>query len=141
MKKAELLKVLDEKIKYIKCDPYYHEKVKLKKVLDGLIYIRDELPILYDRVEDGEVLPNEFEILSKKQFDLVEQCSEFYKKDDVKRCSDVMKALFSNIVDFELLYDENVIKMAEVTLHGCPNVYIIYFEDVLEEKSSSLISS
>ena len=45
-----------------------------------------------------------------------------------------MKALFSNIVDFELLYDENVIKMAEVTLHGCPNVYIIYFEDVFRRK-------
>ena len=134
MKKAELLKVLDEKIKYIKCDPYYHEKVKLKKILEGLIYIKDELSILYDRVEDGEVLPNEFEILSKKQFDLVEQCSELYKKDDLKRRSDVMKALFSNIVDFELLYDENVIKMAEVTLQGCPNVYIIYFEDVFRRK-------
>lgn len=122
MKKAELLTVLDEKIEYIKCVPYYKEKGKLKKILDGLIYIRDELSILYDRVEDGEVLPNEFEILSKKQFDLVEQCSEFYKKDDLKRRSDVMKALFSNIVDFDLLYDEDVIKMAEVTLHGCPNV-------------------
>lgn len=130
MTKAELLKVLDEKIEYIKCVPYYNEKVKLKKILEGLIYIRDELSILYDRVEDGEVLPNEFEILSKKQFDLVEQCSEFSKMDDLKRHSDVMKALFSNIIDFELLYDENVIKIARVSLYGCPNVYIIYFEDV-----------
>ena len=134
MKEKEFVDVLNEKIKYIEGIPYYNDKVKLKKVLDGLIYIRDELPILYDRVEDGEVLPNEFEILSKKHFDLVEQCSEFYKKDDVKRRSDVMKALFSNIVDFELLYDENVIKMAEVALHGCPNVYIIYFEDVFRRR-------
>ncbi|MFR3155407.1 MAG: hypothetical protein ACLTON_00395 [Christensenellales bacterium] len=134
MKEKEFVDVLNEKIKYIEGIPYYNDKVKLKKILDGLLYIRDELSILYDRVEDGEVLPNEFEILSKEQFDLVEQCSEFYKKDDVKRCSDVMKALFSNIVDFELLYDENVIKMAEVTLHGCPNVYIIYFEDVFRRK-------
>lgn len=130
MTKAELLKVLDEKIEYIKCVPYYNEKVKLKKILEGLIYIKDELPILYDKVEDGEFVPNEFEILSKKQFDLVKQCSEFSKMDDLKRHSDVMKALFSNIIDFELLYDENVIKIARVSLYGCPNVYIIYFEDV-----------
>ena len=134
MKEKEFVDVLNEKIKYIEGIPYYNDKVKLKKILDGLLYIRDELSILYDRVEDGEVLTNEFEILSKEQFDLVEQCSEFYKKDDVKRCSEVMKALFSNIVDFELLYDENVIKMAEVTLHGCHNVYIIYFEDVFRRK-------
>lgn len=102
--------------------------------MEGLIYIKDELPILYDKVEDGEVLPNEFEILSKKQFDLVKKCSEFSKMDDLKRRSDVMKALFPNIVDFEILYDENVIKMAEVTLYGCPNVYIIYFEDVFRKK-------
>lgn len=89
---------------------------------------------MYDKVEDGEVLPNEFEILSKKQFDLVKKCSEFSKMDDLKRRSDVMKALFPNIVDFEILYDENVIKMAEVTLYGCPNVYIIYFEDVFRKK-------
>lgn len=134
MKKAELLNILNKKINQLKSNPFCDDNMKVKKLLDGLIYIRDELPILYDRVEDGEVLPNEFEILSKKQFDLVEQCSEFYKKDDLKRRSDVMKALFSNIVDFELLYDENVIKMAEVTLHGCPNVYIIYFEDVFRRK-------
>lgn len=130
MTKAKLLKVLNEKIKYIKCVPNYNEKVKLKKILEGLIYIKDELPILYDKVEDGEFVPNEFEILSKKQFDLVKQCSEFSKMDDLKRHSDVMKALFSNIIDFELLYDENVIKIARVSLYGCPNVYIIYFEDV-----------
>lgn len=134
MKKAELLNILNKKINQLKSNPFCDDNMKVKKLLDGLIYIRDELSILYDRVEDGEVLPNEFEILSEKQFDLVEQCSEFYKKDDLKRRSDVMKALFSNIVDFELLYDENVIKMAEVTLHGCPNVYIIYFEDVFRRK-------
>ena len=134
MKKAELLNILNKKITQLKSNPFCDDNMKVKKLLDGLIYIRDELSILYDRVEDGEVLPNEFEILSEKQFDLVEQCSEFYKKDDLKRRSDVMKALFSNIVDFELLYDENVIKMAEVTLHGCPNVYIIYFEDVFRRK-------
>lgn len=134
MTKAELLKVLDEKIEYIKGIPYYNEKVKLKKILEGLIYIKDELPILYDRVEDGEFVPNEFEILSKKQFDLVKQCSEFSKMDDLKRHSDVMKALFSNIIDFELLYDENVIKIARVSLYGCPNVYIIYFEDVFRRR-------
>ncbi len=134
MKKAELLNILNKKINQLKSNPFCDDNMKVKKLLDGLIYIRDELSILYDRVEDGEVLPNEFEILSEKQFDLVEQCSEFYKKDDLKRHSDVMKALFSNIVDFELLYDENVIKMAEVTLHGCPKVYIIYFEDVFRRK-------
>lgn len=134
MNAKEFVDVLNEKIKYIKCVPYYNEKVKLKKILEGLIYIKDELPILYDKVEDGEVLPNEFEILSKKQFDLVKQCSEFSKMDDLKRRSDVMKALFSNIIDFELLYDEAVIKMAGVTLYGCPNVYIIYFEDVFRKK-------
>lgn len=134
MTKAKLLKVLNEKIKYIKCVPNYNEKVKLKKILEGLIYIKDELPILYDKVEDGEFVPNEFEILSKKQFDLVKQCSEFSKMDDLKRHSDVMKALFSNIIDFELLYDENVIKIARVSLYGCPNVYIIYFEDVFRRK-------
>lgn len=134
MKKAELLNVLDEKIEYIKGIPYYNGKVKLKKILDGLIYIKGELSILYDRIEDGEVIPNEFEILSKKQFDLVKQCSEFSKMDDLKRRSDVMKALFSNVIDFELLYDEAVIKMAGVTLYGCPNVYIIYFEDVFRKK-------
>ena len=134
MKKAELLNILNKKINQLKSNSFCDDNMKVKKLLDGLIYIRDELSILYDRVEDGEVLPNEFEILSEKQFDLVEQCSEFYKKDDLKRRSDVMKALFSNIVDFELLYDENVIKMAEVTLHGCPNVYIIYFEDVFRRK-------
>lgn len=137
MTKAELLKVLDEKIEYIKGITYYNEKVKLKKILEGLIYIKDELPILYDRVEDGEFVPNEFEILSKKQFDLVKQCSEFSKMDDLKRHSDVMKALFSNIIDFELLYDENVIKIARVSLYGCPNVYIIYFEDVFKRKKIS----
>ena len=134
MNAKEFVDVLNEKIKYIKCVPCYNEKVKLKKILEGLIYIKDELPILYDKVEDGEVLPNEFEILSKKQFDLVKQCSEFSKMDDLKRRSDVMKALFSNIIDFELLYDEAVIKMAGVTLYGCPNVYIIYFEDVFRKK-------
>lgn len=134
MKAKEFVDVLNEKIEYIKC-PYYNEKVKLKKILEGLTYIKDELPILYDKVEDGEVLPNEFEILSKKQFDLVKQCSEFSKMDDLKRRSDVMKALFSNIIDFELLYDEAVIKMAGVTLYGCPNVYIIWFEDVFKVKN------
>lgn len=133
MKAKEFVDVLNEKIEYIKCVP--NEKVKLKKILEGLTYIKDELPILYDKVEDGEVLPNEFEILSKKQFDLVKQCSEFSKMDDLKRRSDVMKALFSNIIDFELLYDEAVIKMAGVTLYGCPNVYIIWFEDVFKVKN------
>ena len=66
MKEKEFVDVLNEKIKYIEGIPYYNDKVKLKKVLDGLIYIKDELPILYDRVEDGEFVPNEFEILSKK---------------------------------------------------------------------------
>ncbi len=137
MKEKEFVDVLNEKIKYIEGIPYYNEKVKLKKILEGLIYIKDELPILYDRVEDGEFVPNEFEILSKKQFDLVKQCSEFSKMDDLKRHSDVMKALFSNIIDFELLYDENVIKIARVSLYGCPNVYIIYFEDVFKRKKFS----
>ncbi len=135
MKAKEFVDVLNEKIEYIKCVPYYNEKVKLKKILEGLIYIKDELPILYDRVEDGEVLQNEFELLSKKQFDLVKQCSEFSKMDDLKRRSDVMKALFSNIIDFEILYDENEVKMATVSLLGCPNVYIIWFEDVFKVKN------
>lgn len=58
MKEKEFVDVLNEKIKYIEGIPYYNDKVKLKKILDGLLYIRDELSILYDRVEDGEVLPN-----------------------------------------------------------------------------------
>lgn len=131
MTKAELLKVLDEKIEYIKCVPYYNEKVKLKKILEGLIYIRDELPILYDRVEDGEVLPSEFEILSKKQFDLIAECSNYSKMEDIKKLPKVMRALCSNIGDFDLFYDnDHVVKMAEVSLYGCPKEYIIYLEEI-----------
>ena len=39
MKEKEFVDVLNEKIKYIEGIPYYNDKVKLKKILDGLLYI------------------------------------------------------------------------------------------------------
>lgn len=131
MKKAELLNILNKKINQLKSNPFCDDNMKVKKLLDGLIYIRDELPILYDRVEDGEVLPNEFEILSKKQFDLIAECSNYSKMDDIKKLPKVMRALCSNIGDFDLFYDnDHVVKMAEVSLYGCPKEYIIYLEEI-----------
>lgn len=131
MKKAELLNILNKKINQLKSNPFCDDNMKVKKLLDGLIYIRDELPILYDRVEDGEVLPNEFEILSKKQFDLIAECSNYSKMEDIKKLPKVMRALCSNIGDFDLFYDnDHVVKMAEVSLYGCPKEYIIYLEEI-----------
>lgn len=131
MKKAELLNILNKKINQLKSNSFCDDNMKVKKLLDGLIYIRDELPILYDRVEDGEVLPNEFEILSKKQFDLIAECSNYSKMEDIKKLPKVMRALCSNIGDFDLFYDnDHVVKMAEVSLYGCPKEYIIYLEEI-----------
>lgn len=122
MKRAELSEILKEKINQLESSTFYDDNLNSKKLLEGLSYIKNELLLLDDN--------NEFEILSKEQFDLIVRCSNYSKREDIKKLPNVMQTLCSNICDFDLFYNnDNIVKMAYVNLYGCPRTYIFYFKN------------
>lgn len=123
MKRAELLKILKEKINQLESITFYDDNLNSKKLLQGVSYVKNELLLLDDN--------DEFEILSKEQFDLISKCSNYSKREDIKKLPNVMQTLCSNICDFDLFYNnDNVVKMAVVSLYDCPMTYIFYFKGI-----------